>query len=214
MHRTGLDVGVLARVVDKRHLRFRDALIASVQASLADGAVIFTVYPNYIVSLHDMHLGEVLRIMLRTWGIKMSGGAIQIATFWRACYCMTNTVFPSVQHSSPFDCSYLQLQGNGKQIVPKKLDPNTLTAPEQWKINYRAAAQPQYEQSRYSIKEEGSDILLDLGSMRSHSVREGPSSNSSYFFYFPCQKIHSDPETINIDALINKTTEESHPDTS
>lgn len=127
-------------------------LYLSKPLSLADGAVILTVYPNYIVSLHDMHLGEVLSIMLRTWGIQMSVGAIQIATFWRACYCMTNKVFQSVQHSSPLDFSYLQLQGNGKQIVPKKLDPNTLTAPEQWKINYRAAAQPQYEQSRYSIK--------------------------------------------------------------
>lgn len=153
-----------------------------------------------------MHLGEVLRIMLRTWGIQMSGGAIQIATFWRACYCMTNKVFPSVQHSRPLDCSYLQLQGNGKQIVPKKLDPNTLTAPEQWKINYRAAAQPQYEQSRYSIKEEGNVIVGSWIHEISFSSRR-PEFEFEFFLYFPCQKIHSDPETINIDALINKTTE-------
>jgi len=133
----------------------------------------------------------------------------KISTFWRACYCMTKRVFPSVQHSRPLDCSYLLnfkatesrsfLKSSIQTLSP--LPNNGRSTTEQRSGTTSVWAEPLLNKRRRKWSLVGSWVHeISFSSRR-------PEFEFELFLYFPCQKIHSDPETININALINKTTE-------
>ena len=68
---------------DTRHIRFDDSLLGTIQTSLSCGLVHFNYFPNFIVSLHDLHIMKALTLNIKTQGTFMVQGTHQLALIYR-----------------------------------------------------------------------------------------------------------------------------------
>ena len=65
--REGLNNSVLSVARDKRHKRFIDSLLGSVESTLSEGPVYFNVFPNFTVCLKDSNVQRSLMVDIKTW---------------------------------------------------------------------------------------------------------------------------------------------------
>ncbi|KAH1083479.1 hypothetical protein J1N35_023240 [Gossypium stocksii] len=61
---------VVARIalLDSRYLKYQDACIATIEATLNSGLVMVTLFPNFTMSLHDPNLLTVLKVQIQIMG--------------------------------------------------------------------------------------------------------------------------------------------------
>lgn len=75
-------------------------MCGAIQATLHDGPITLTVYPNFHVSLTDDHLDKVLKILIKTNGFDIKLGTTYLIIQTKIMYRYINTLFFAVYHGS------------------------------------------------------------------------------------------------------------------
>ncbi|GMN65887.1 hypothetical protein TIFTF001_034955 [Ficus carica] len=88
--RKGLPVAARIALLDSRHRHYRDAVITIVQTTLNAGTVIFTVFPNFNMSLQDPTLLSALKVQLQLTEIDMDPNSISSTLHYQMVYRIQN----------------------------------------------------------------------------------------------------------------------------
>ena len=64
--REGLNCSILTALRDTRHIRFNDSLLGTIQTNLSNGPILFDCFPNFTISLHDLHIRKALTLNIMT----------------------------------------------------------------------------------------------------------------------------------------------------
>ena len=71
---------------DTRRIRFDDSLLGTIETSLSCGPVHFDYFPNFTVSLHDLHIMKAVTLNIKTQGTLMVQGTQQITLIYIVYY--------------------------------------------------------------------------------------------------------------------------------
>ena len=74
--RKGLPVSVRIALLDTRFVQYQHACIGTAQTTLNAGTVIMTLFPNFNMSLSDVHCSKALKVQLQIVGADLNPGSI------------------------------------------------------------------------------------------------------------------------------------------
>ena len=99
LFRKALPVTGLIAVLDGRHKRLEDAMISAVQSPLSNGAITFTLFPNYNISISDPYFLEALTMKVKTEGLHLKNQAGHLQISYHLICRLVNTTTPIVYHN-------------------------------------------------------------------------------------------------------------------
>ncbi|KAK9025606.1 hypothetical protein V6N11_038467 [Hibiscus sabdariffa] len=163
---------VVARIalLDTRYLKYQDACIGTVEATMNNGLVMVTLFPNFTMALQDPNLMDALKVQIHIVGAQQVESSI-IATlhyqivyrvqdhaFWLGGYGSNDSLFITVNTQEQPHCVHIPRQ------IPKE-EPIQLLL-EKWITNYEqihATRQPvRFTNNKIISKGDGtSEIRFD-----------------------------------------------------
>ena len=90
LFRKSFPVAARIGLLDSRHRRYRDAVIATIQTTLNASTIITTVFPNFCMSLQDPCLLKALKVQLQITGIDMDLNSIFSILYYQMVYRIQN----------------------------------------------------------------------------------------------------------------------------
>jgi hypothetical protein len=132
--RLELNTSILVCVMDYRHNRFDQALIAAMEASLSKGEALTS--PNMIISLTDPHLNQALRLHTKTKGFDMLEGSVNISISWKLCYRVGDKLNGIPKAPKSFHGYFLQEDVEGRVLTPQKVKPSSVLIPIDWAVKF------------------------------------------------------------------------------
>ncbi|KAK8999792.1 hypothetical protein V6N11_065288 [Hibiscus sabdariffa] len=133
---------VVARIalLDTRYLKYEDACIATVEATMNNGLIMVTLFPNFTMALADPNLMEALKVQIHIVGAPQVADSIIATLHYQFAYriqdhafkltgCGTgNSLFLSVHTKEEPHCTHIPRQIPRKDLI--KL------LPDRWVTNY------------------------------------------------------------------------------
>lgn len=173
----GLNTTLLLCLHDCRFLDFQDSLLGMVETSLCDDIVHFNCFPNFIVSLKDKNLLDVLTLNVQSSNFKLKTGSSPIAIIYCIQYNAMNSAFNSrAFHISPTKGETILFQTDLQKSnlsVPKRISWNQVNLPLTWKLEDITPFDPP-ENTDVSHIQQFSNRNVEISFQRSRSFRTPP----------------------------------------
>nr|AXB54821.1 polyprotein [Pinus nigra virus 1] len=136
LFRHGLNTPCIAELFDSRHNDYNHARIGTILGNLMSGCQYGTIYPDYAISLTDVHLKECWKALIGVQGLSMADESEFLSVIVQTSFQLTNTVHPKLKQPVLKDCVTVGI-GNA-QIEGVHYDKETL--PDHWYIQYKSLA--------------------------------------------------------------------------
>lgn len=136
LFRHGLNTPYIAELFDTRHNIYDHAQIGTILGILSSGCQHGTIYPDYAISLTDIHLKDCWKALIGVQGLSMVDDSEFLSVIVQTSFQLTNTVHPKLKQSVLKDC-VAEGVGNAK-IEGVHYDKETL--PSDWYIQYKSLA--------------------------------------------------------------------------
>lgn len=153
--RGSLDVAVLLCLRDKRHNRFHDSLLGTVESSLSHGPIFFNCFPDLTVSLDDKNILDVLFLNVKLHGYDMKEGSVPITLVYRVQYKVMNSIRSNFLKTkcdkSGETTLFLTDETKANVIVPKTIQWSDITLPEKWALERATPALPRFTPDFHDI---------------------------------------------------------------
>ena len=144
--RGSLDVAILLCLRDKRHNRFYDSLLGTIESSLSHGPIFFNCFPDLTVSLDDKNILDVLFLNVKLHGYDMKEGFVPITLVYRVQYKVMNYITSNFLKTkcdkSGETTLFLTDETKTNVIVPKTIQWSDITLPERWSLEKATPALP------------------------------------------------------------------------
>jgi len=144
--RGSLDVAVLLCLRDKRHNRFHDSLLGTIESSLSHGLIFFNCFSDLTINMDDKNILDVLFLNVKLYGYDMKEGSVPITLVYRVQY--------NVMHSITFNFLKTKCDKSGETtlfltdetkanvIVSKTIQWSDINLPEKWALEKATPALP------------------------------------------------------------------------
>jgi hypothetical protein len=195
----GINAYVLCILRDMTHDKFTDSIIRGIVAPLSNGPVYFDCYPNFVVSVTDETLGDILKLQILTSSFQMKKKRQNIAILAKGCFRYTNTMYPAVLHAPSKDslASTLVLtDALNQKVEHSTIKWEDLKFPEEWVVDLpRAPIQRAITSAQ--IKESGDSAVLSFPDQLSRNstwpkpFRLPPPVPSKFCVHTPLQSLIS-----------------------
>ena len=153
--RGSLDVAILLCLRDKRHNRFYDSLLGTIESSLSHGPIFFNCFPDLTVSLDDKNILDVLFLNVKLHGYDMKEGFVPITLVYRVQYKVMNYITSNFLKTkcdkSGETTLFLTDETKTNVIVPKIIQWSDITLPEKWALEKASPALPRVTPDFHNI---------------------------------------------------------------
>ena len=101
--RKGIKASVLMCLCDARFKNFKDSILGMITASLYDGLVYFSCYPDLTLALNDPNIIKALTLNIASSGYHMEEGSKPFALIYRIYYRLLGTQLNpgAINHREP-----------------------------------------------------------------------------------------------------------------
>ena len=89
--RKGINASVLMCLRDARFKHFKDSILGMITASLYDGPIYFSCYPDLILALDDANIIKALTLNIASFGYHMEEGSKHFALIYHIYYRLLGT---------------------------------------------------------------------------------------------------------------------------
>lgn len=192
--REGLNVCLMVALRDCRHLKFDASLLGLIETSLCNGPVYFNCFPDFILSLTDENLLQVLTLNKESKGYDMTKNREHVAISYRIYYKVLVTLTPKTKLYSKKGKTTLIETNLAKShiMTPRAISWQDISLPPIWTLPSAAPPEPienrQIEQiiqtpegdAEVTFSNSGRKINFKITEF-SKSMREGRHSVASMF---------------------------------
>lgn len=150
LFRHGINTPCIAELFDTRHQNYDHARIGTIQGNLASGCQYGTIYPDYAISLNDVHLKDCWKLLSGVQGLTMAEESEYLSVIGQASFQLTNTAHPKLKQPVLKDCVTVGM--SNAQVEGVLYDPTEL--PDNWYFQYKSVVgnkQPSSKLKRVTI---------------------------------------------------------------
>ena len=104
LFRHGINAPCIAELFNTRHQTYDNARIGTIMGNLASGCQYGTIYPDYAVSLNEVHLKDCWKMLVGVQGVSMVEDSEYLSIISQASFQLTNTVHPKLKQPVLRDC--------------------------------------------------------------------------------------------------------------
>lgn len=97
MFRHGINTPCIAELFDTRHQNYDHARIGTIMGNLATGCQYGTIFPDYAISLNDVHLKDCWKLLTGVQGLTMAEESEYLSVIGQASFQLTNTADPKLK---------------------------------------------------------------------------------------------------------------------
>ncbi|KAL4348169.1 hypothetical protein GQ457_17G020410 [Hibiscus cannabinus] len=139
-NKKGLPVATRIALLDSRYNNYQHACLGMVETTLNSGTAVFTVFPNFTLSLKDKTWSTTFVAQIQMIGAPMEPGLVQATLHSQMAYRLQDHVF-GLGKASHADIPLVQVQPNKTTTtihIPASISRQELVAllPEAWVSNY------------------------------------------------------------------------------
>jgi len=150
LFRHGINTPCIAELFDTRHQNYEHARIGTIMGNLATGCQYGTIYPDYAISLNDVHLKDCWKLLTGVQGLSMTEESEYLSVIGQASFQLTNTAHPKLKQPVLKDCVTVGL--SNAQVEGVLYDQTEL--PGNWYFQYKSIAdekKPELKVKRVAI---------------------------------------------------------------
>ena len=134
LFRHGLNTPCIAEVFDTRHQNYDHARIGTIMGNLSTGCQYGTIFPDYSISLTDVHLQDCWKLMTGVQGLQLAEDSEYLSVLVQTSFQLTNTAHPKLKQPVLKDCVTVGL--SNAQVEGVLYDPTEL--PNNWYFQYKS----------------------------------------------------------------------------
>ncbi|KAK8598972.1 hypothetical protein V6N13_076914 [Hibiscus sabdariffa] len=139
-NKKGLPVATRIALLDSRYKNYQHSCLGMVETTLNSGTAVFTVFPNFTLSLKDKTWSTTFVAQIQLIGAPMDPGLVQATLYSQMAYRLQDHVY-GLEKASHADIPLVQAQPNKFYTImhiPASISRQNLVAilPEAWVSNY------------------------------------------------------------------------------
>jgi len=209
LHRSGQNCFAFSALFDQRWTVFSKALLGGVQAPLNAGPVTYDARPNFVVSLQDPHILDVLTLGIQTSGYEdFKSKGHNIAIFYSTCVRFTNTQVPADLNSDKNTVTMMTYDEGLQPTAPHQIPRSQLRPPTNWITSWGSSSStPSQSIECSTITEDNGTVITRFPQPSSNqsmpSAQRGGSIITAKF-----------PTSVSSSSSIQTPTYSMHPDLS
>ena len=128
LFRHGLNTPCISEVFDTLHQSYDHAQIGTIMGNLSTGCQYGTIYPDYSISLIDVHLKDCWKLMTGVQGLQLVEDSEYLSVLVQTSFQLTNTAHPKLK--KPVLKDYVTVGISNGQVEGVLYDPSEL--PNNW----------------------------------------------------------------------------------